>query len=366
MLDKISRRILTDPVSRRSPHYVALAYWLRRASLTRLVEVLSSKEQDGHLIGARGVTLHLPPTNVDTIFVYSWAMSVLAGNPNVVRLPEMLSSETSWLVELVTTVVAECGEADRQIFCRYPYGEHVEVAVASHFDLRIIWGGDEKILAVSRIPIRPDGISVGFPDRKSLALISSQAYAMADEAQRNTLAEQFYNDVYWFNQMGCGSPRLILWFGEPGAFAADFYERVAVVACRKGFSVEAGVSISKLSLSHDLLAEQITSKHSAFGSALNVSRVIDPLSALNRPHGGGFLCDMVLHELAELWRLADRSLQTVTHFGLSSSELAICGEAMRGRGGYRLVPIGQALQFGAVWDGVDLYEHMTRRIVIRA
>ena len=34
----------------------------------------------------RGLVFHVPPANVDTIFVYSWALSALAGNSNVVRI----------------------------------------------------------------------------------------------------------------------------------------------------------------------------------------------------------------------------------------------------------------------------------------
>src|SRR5229473_1854189 len=34
----------------------------------------------------RGLVFHVPPANVDTIFVYSWALSALAGNRNVVRI----------------------------------------------------------------------------------------------------------------------------------------------------------------------------------------------------------------------------------------------------------------------------------------
>ncbi|MFC6804089.1 acyl-CoA reductase [Deinococcus caeni] len=34
----------------------------------------------------RGLVFHVPPANVDTIFIYSWLMSVLAGNRNVIRL----------------------------------------------------------------------------------------------------------------------------------------------------------------------------------------------------------------------------------------------------------------------------------------
>ena len=361
LLAEISRRILTDPRTRHSAQYVALAYWLRRASIERLVQAICAREQSGQVRTARGVALHLPPTNVDTIFVYSWAISLLAGNANVVRLPDTLKPETGYLVELITSALTARGE-DGQLFCHYPYGTTVDAALAPHIDLRVIWGGDAKVAAVSRVPIRPDGITIGFPDRRSLAVVSTPAYRRADDNQRTDLSERFFNDLYWFDQMGCGSPRLVTWIGDPGDLAVDFYRRIAKTAASKGYPVETGTAIGKLSASYDLLAEGITSGHATFGNLLHVSRAADPVAALARPHGGGFICDWVVDDLAGIAALADRPLQTITYFGLAPDECEGLARSLRGRGGYRVVPIGLALQFDPTWDGMDLTLHMTRVI----
>ena len=49
------------------------------------------------LVFPRGNVFHLPPANVDTIFVYSWAISALAGNHNVVRI----SSRSAGAAEVI-------------------------------------------------------------------------------------------------------------------------------------------------------------------------------------------------------------------------------------------------------------------------
>ncbi|HKJ73370.1 MAG TPA: acyl-CoA reductase, partial [Alphaproteobacteria bacterium] len=77
----------------------------------------------------------------------------------------------------------------------------------------MIWGGDSKVQAVSGIPIRPDGLSLGFPDRTSFAVFETAAYRDAASAERDALAQNFFNDVFWFDQMGCGSPRILFWVG---------------------------------------------------------------------------------------------------------------------------------------------------------
>ncbi len=363
VLDEISRRIFRHPVLRNAPQYVALAYWLRRSSIHRQIETIAQRQVQGQVATARGVALHLPPTNVDTIFVYSWALALLAGNANVVRLPTNLKSETRLLVSVLVDVLTDLGEEGRHIFCHYPYGQTIEANVSRHFDLRLIWGGDAKVAQVSKLPIRPDGLSIGFPDRKSVTVIASDAYVLADDAERHSVCEGFFNDVFWFDQMGCGSPRLIIWLGEPGSAAIDFYERVAELA--KNYRIEAGTSIAKLAHAHDLLAEAVTSRHHAYTNALNVSRAIDPAEALARPYGAGFVCEWVCDDIEDVSVLATRSLQTVTHFGLKPQKVEQLAKALRGCGGYRVVPVGQALQFEPVWDGVDLMRHMTRVIVWR-
>ncbi len=365
VLDEISRRILRHPKLRHGPQYVALAFWLRRASMQRLADRMSASEQSGYLVSARGAALHLPPSNVDTIFVYSWAMSLFAGNANVVRLPEALEPDTRLLVNLLATTLGDLGEGYRQLFCHYSYSEPIAATIARHFDLRLIWGGDAKVHQASKLPIRPDGLTIGFPDRKSFALIAAEVYRQSDESQRDGLAARFFNDVYWFDQMGCGSPRLLVWLGEPGTLAEDFYRRLADCARSKSYQVEAGTAIGKLALAHDLLAEAVTHRHSAYGNALNVSRASDPVEALHRQHGGGFLCDWVAEEIDLLAPLATRPLQTITHFGIDAADCEALARTLRGRGGYRIVPIGQALQFEPVWDGVDLMSHMVRLIVWR-
>jgi hypothetical protein len=365
MLGGLSRHILADPAARRVPQYVALAYWLRPAALTRLSAELAQGDAPGRLRVPRGVALHLPPTNVDTIFVYSWAMSVLAGNANVVRLAESLSADTQWLVGAVSRVVAEHGEAGRHLFCHYAYGGETERALARHADLRMIWGGDAKVEAVSRVPVRPDGLSIGFPDRQSLAMVATDAYGAADAAARDALAVDFFNDVFWFDQMGCGSPRVLVWLGEPGALAEDFYGRLRGVIGARGYGVETGVAIGKTVLANDLLAEGVVSRYRRFGNALDVNRTADPGTALARSHGGGFLCDWVAPSVEAVAAIVTRKVQTITHFGVQAAALERLAQGISGRGGYRIVPVGQALQFDPTWDGIDLFEHMTRRIVIR-
>ena len=62
------------------------AFWTRRAALMKLATSFAARVPQHALARARGLVFHLPPQNVETVFLYSWALSYLAGNANIVRL----------------------------------------------------------------------------------------------------------------------------------------------------------------------------------------------------------------------------------------------------------------------------------------
>lgn len=365
LLGGISKAILASPKGRAQPQYVALGFWLRSASMQRLVDRLGARmRMDDRLIVPRGVALHLPPTNVDTIFVYSWAVSVLAGNCNIVRLPSTVDAGTDWLVKLIAAAVTDAGQSHRQIFAQWEQSDLVGTQVAARVDLRMIWGGDAKVDAVSRTPIRPDGLSVGFPDRKSLALINTAAYRGATDAERDALAAHFFNDIFWFDQMGCGSPRLLVWVGDDEPAGHDLLNRVAAVAAAKQHQTETGTAIAKFAIVNDLLASALAQRATTYTNALHAVAVDDLSVPLGLGQGGGFLAEARVENISDIAPAIGRKIQTITHYGFASDELWTFGRALSGRGGYRIVPIGQALQFDVLWDGIDLMQAMTRAVAI--
>ena len=56
--------------------------------------------------------------------------------------------------------------------------------------------------------------------------------------------------------------------------------------------------------------------------------------------------------------------QTLSVYGFSENEISALLSSLINRGIDRVVPIGQALEFNNIWDGVDLLETMSRKIDI--
>lgn len=364
-LGDLSNKLLRTPLAAQAPQLVALGFWLRPSQLSLAAERFANKLPDRARAKARGIALHLPPQNVDTLFVYSWALSFLAGNVNITRLPSDVTDVSSWLMATIAEVLDTHGLATTQLFCRYPHASEMTARLSERADLRMIWGGDEKIAAVSKAAVRLDGLSLGFSDRKSFSVISARAYAATDEAGRDAAASRLYNDVFWFDQMGCGSPRVIFWLGPPGEENADLYRRLDAIALQKAYAVETGTALAKFSHMNERLASAQASKGTRFSNRLSVLEAQVDTALLDKNQGAGLLYDIIVSNVSQIAPLLNRHTQTITHLGLSEQELSALADVMAYNGGYRLVPIGEALSFSDVWDGVDLLSHMVRQITVK-
>lgn len=365
VLGDLSNRLLRTRLAAQAPQLVALGFWLRPSQLSLAAERFAAKLPDRARAKARGIALHLPPQNVDTLFVYSWALSLLAGNVNITRLPSEMTDVLSWLMSTIAEVLDTHGLTKTQLFCSYPHASEMTARLSSRADLRIIWGGDEKIAAVSKAAVRPDGLSLGFSDRKSFSVISARSYAAMDEAARDAVAGRLYNDIFWFDQLGCGSPRAIFWLGLPGNDSADLYRRLDAIALQKAYAVETGTALAKFSHMNERLASAQANKGTRFSNRLNVLETQIVPALLDNTQGAGMLYDIIVSDVSQISPLLNRHTQTVTHLGLSEQELSALVDVMARHGGYRLVPIGEALSFADVWDGVDLLSHMVRQISVK-
>jgi hypothetical protein len=366
----LSRALFTDPNARRFPAVVALAHRIRKAELLALSRAFAELSTPDTVLMPRGLAFHVPPSNVDTMFIYSWLFSFLVGNRNVIRLPARAAPPADAILEVFRTLVAGAPAAIRNNTSMVRYGHEREVtdALSASADLRVIWGGDEAVAAIRKSPLSPHARELTFPDRYSLCALRAPAWLGLDAGGRERIAEAFYNDAYWFDQMGCSSPRLVIWCGDGTEIAAasgSFFQAVHSVVRRRGFRVDTGTAIGKMTFAYRAVLDAPVSGYLALGNELTVLPV-DALEGLDRDHcGGGLFFQFAARGLQELVPFVRRKDQTLTHFGFEPAELFALAAALAGRGIDRMVPVGQALAFDRYWDGMDLLQEMSRRVAIR-
>jgi len=362
-LNSISQRLMNSDLRHQAPQITALGFWLRPAAISQMTKVSIKDSQTLRTI-PRGLAFHLPPSNVDTLFVYSWAISLLMGNSNIVRLPSKLSDVAEYLISTITFVLKEHGIESTQIFCSYPKNNTVVADICAKCDLRIIWGGDEKVQSLSSIPIKPDGISIGFSDRTAMSVISTNGYNQLDHRSRDDLARKFFNDIYWFDQMGCGSPRALIWLGKDEAISNDFFFRIQNIVDEKKANVEIGTAIEKFVFTNEMLITGVGEKAVRFSNDITYVEATFKNNLLSNVQGGGFLFQCHCSDIDEIAILVSDNLQTITHACLKESEINNLARLITGTGGYRIVPVGQALSFGPIWDGLDLFNMFSRKLTV--
>jgi hypothetical protein len=368
----VSQALFEDARVRSYPELVAFAFWARRTNVLKLREEFRTLATRETVLAPAGVVFHVAPGNVDTIFVYSWLLSMLVGNGNVVRVSSRAAPQTDLLCEVLRRVLTRPQHAEVRAataVVTYPHDSTVTEVFSAGADLRVIWGGDETIRRIRTAPLAPHGRELTFPDRYSLAAIAAARYLALDEGERRDLATRFFNDTYWFDQMGCSSPRLVVWVGDEVAVreaAAMFYRVLSQLVLEKGYAAQTATAIDKLVFAYGSMIEGRAASLEWHANELVVVPIVG-LPLLDRRYvGGGLFLQVRAKDLSELAPAIVRKDQTLTHFGFSPSQVAALATALNGRGIDRMVPLGDALAFSRFWDGYDLLQAMTRRIVVRA
>ncbi|WP_017756430.1 acyl-CoA reductase [Calidifontibacillus oryziterrae] len=367
-LDSISKTIFGDRSYRRFPELIALAYWLRKAHLVEMQELFNN-QTNSKIVLARGVALHFAPSNVDTIFVYSWVLSMLAGNNNIIRISGQKQVQTELLLHAIMIGLEKYQEvANRTVILTYDHDIETSKYLSERCDVRIIWGGDNTVKAIRAIPLAPLAIELTFPDRFSLSVIEANTILKAGEEDFADFIHRFYNDGFWFAQMACSSPRLIVWIGNDQAIKAAgelFWNGIDNYLNTHFIDYSPALQVQKLATGY-LLSGSDNVQY--FSHQKNFSRIkvdsID-LEIRGKHCGGGLFIELSLQKLNDLIPYLDDKDQTLSYYGFKRTELVDFAKKLQNRGIDRIVPIGQALNFEGIWDGYDLLFYLTREIVIR-
>lgn len=352
----LSKRLLS---MRHMPEVVALGYWLRKANINKMQQDFERRNVD-KLIRARGLVFHVAPSNVDTIFVYSWLLSLLAGNKNIIRLSS--KAEVNELLQIVLAELPKHEEiAKRTIICTYGHNDRVSSLFSEACQTRVIWGGDSTIQSIRQIPLAPLSNELAFADRFSLAILQSNKVADLDEKGIDVLLEQFYNDVFWFDQMACSSPRLVIWEGEP---VARFWELFELKVKQKQYELLAATQVLKYTTSLQLATEKYVEKvePTTYFSRVELQDV--PATVREQHCGGGLFYEYAVKNIIDVSEIIQDKDQTIAYYGFEKQQLLELVEAIPTRGIDRIVPIGKALDFNGVWDGQDFLTSFTREVNI--
>jgi hypothetical protein len=341
------------------------AFWTRRAALIKLAASFKARIPENTLARPRGLVFHLPPQNVETIFLYSWALAYLAGNANIVRLPNEISAAMRAIVDLFLARLEAQGEPS-QSFVHYPSESDLGAKISALSDARVVWGGDAKVALFAPLPLRNGGKAIWFGDRLSFSTIRGAALGELDDKALRALARRLHNDVFVFDQMACSSPHALYVVGEAEAHwpaVKRLLDASALEWTMDDPRARAGHAIGKMTAA--FYAAGTGRASSVNWQNTNLTSVV--ASAPERQEirvGGGFLSVVFIPSLAEVTSFIRESDQTITYFGWERGEIEKVAASRAGPGVARWAPIGTALDFDFIWDGYDIPFELTRLVRI--
>ena len=341
------------------------AFWTRRAALAKLAAGFAARVPASALARPRGLVFHLPPQNVETVFLYSWVLSYLAGNANIVRLPHEISARMRAIVDLFLERLQALGD-DSQLFVHYPSQGDLGAKISALSDARVVWGGDAKVALFAPLPLRNGGKSIWFGDRFSFSTIKGAALAALDDAALRALAKKLHNDIFVFDQMACSSPHALYVVGEAAAHSAAVRRLLDASALEGTMDDPAGRvghAIGKMTAAFYVAANgRAFSVH--WRNPQLTSVVASAPQRQDMRVGGGFLSVVFVPSLSEVAGFIRESDQTITYFGWERSEIETIAASRAGPGVSRWAPIGTALDFDFLWDGYDIPFELTRLVRI--
>ena len=190
-LSALSKKILDHPEIKTYPELVALAYWLRKSNLRTVAADFKNNIADSEMIVPRGLAFHIAPSNVDSIFLYSWTLSLLAGNTNVIRISQNINPQLGSLLDIIKELINDRVWAEiksRNIIITYPRDNEINTYISSRSDVRVLWGGDETVGSLKILPAKPGTKDILFSDKFSYTAVDALIYISLDDNEKKLLA----------------------------------------------------------------------------------------------------------------------------------------------------------------------------------
>ncbi|MBS7009885.1 acyl-CoA reductase [Anaerostipes sp.] len=368
-LDRLSQEIRKDKVLGKQEEIMAFGFWCRKQHIKKLKEQTANA---GSRLG-KGLVFHIAPSNVPVLFAYSFAFGLLSGNSNVVRISSKAEKELRPMCRLIDRVLMEKEFRtlrEQNSIISYEKSKELTDAYSEECNLRVIWGGDETIREIRKSPIPPEAEELVFPDRTSIALLDAGYLAGCSEEELELWAHRFYNDTYGADQNACSSPRVIFWLQESKDKEELFrikqrWWKKVHDAAEKYDLTDQKAFLKYTQMCGYAMSEDAPDNIIWEDNLLYVGKLGKLPEKVEDYRGScGFFFEFELTKLSQLALVLDRKVQTLTYLGVKAERLKDLVIANRVQGVDRIVPVGQALDIGIVWDGKNLISRMSREICL--
>ncbi len=367
-LNEVSKVIMKDTEAKQYSDVITFGFFCRKANIEQI-----KKSYDGRLNGrlGRGLTFHIAPSNVPINFAYTLVAGLLSGNRCIVRASSKDFPQTKLLCKIFN-VLTEHKEFEeiKNIFSvvMYDHSSEVTEVLSSIADIRIIWGGDNTIAEIRKAILKPRAFDITFADRYSFAVFDSDFILEQNESAMKKIAQDFYNDTYLYDQNACSSPRLIVWkgFEEKCKEAKEKFWLAIYNNIIGKYELASILAIDKLAAEYKCVVElkDVKIENSEDNLITRIKLPELPENITDYTCAGGCYLEYNTEKLTDIIPIVNQKFQTLSYLGINADELQKLVIENGLSGIDRIVPVGKTADFGFIWDGYDLIESMSRKVLV--
>ena len=364
-IGEVSILLLRKKSLRTQGDIIAFASFFRRKALSKLVDQNLSIKSNLLFI-PRGKAFIICPSNVELILFYNLFISLLCGNHTILKISKY-SGETS---EIVLTAISEVINKHaeflkiKELITIVQYNNETEITsqISTACNVRLIWGGDETINIVRKSTLNPLAQDYSFADRFSISLIDADLFLSLEKGEQIKIVKQFYLDISQFSQQGCSSPRMIFWLNgnERNLANTKFCKLLDNLMSQVSFDIDQ----TERFVSSSLIASSQKVQKISQSDYVNNFQLFDAkdLEHIRKYHSGNNLIYHVnCNSIEDMISLIDAKDQTLSVFVEDFNTFAL---SVRSKTHYvdRIVKLGQALDFDYLWDGLNLFNCLSKQV----
>jgi len=173
-------------------------------------------------------------------------------------------------------------------------------------------------------------------------------------------------DGYLTDQNACSSPRIIFWFGEKTKDAQDVFWHSLNEQFLHDYVMPTIITVDKLVIACRYAAANECRIISTSDYKLVRVRPQNISASIFASFANcGFFYEYDINAIDEILPVCTRECQTLSYIGFDKNELKRVVLNNSAFGIDRIVPVGKTMDFGLIWDGVDLIRELSRIIVTR-
>ena len=169
------------------------------------------------------------------------------------------------------------------------------------------------------------------------------------------------------DQNACSSPHLIVWQGAEKEVAKERFWTAVYHTVSEKYQLAAVSAVDKYTMlcQNAIELENISSikKYGNYVYRITIDKVFENIDRLRGKFGCFYEHDT--DDINSISHIINTKYQTLTYFGVDKSDLLSFVVENRLSGIDRIVPVGEALDIGVVWDGYDIVRSLSRIIDVK-